>query len=166
MAYRIDDNPCLLCRGNRVYNYGRMGARPDEVLLWRSRNRVIVKVNASGDDPRDVAQFDRLVAELTALTVARTVWRSRFGGAEICAYLVYDGPVHVAVDVDLVALRATVDHYLATSRAEDPKSVPVHVVAYALLQRTLCSPELSHARRAVQSFETTSCDRLPEGRRP
>ncbi|MEM9388400.1 MAG: hypothetical protein AAGA68_25355 [Pseudomonadota bacterium] len=139
------DAPRTLSAGTRVYNYGRMGARPDEVLFWRSRNRVIVKIKAAGSNPRQVEPLDRHIAELTTLAVARSVWRSRFSNAEVVTYLVYEGPVHVAVEVTLPSLRAAVDDYLAESRRDDPRSVPVHVVAYAFLQRSLCKPRLAAA---------------------
>ncbi len=118
---------------SKEFRHKRLIARPEELLISKRRKRVILRLAPKGDDPRNVSDLDRKVAELTSWVVANRYWRIRFLHYELYTYLAYPGPCQVLIDVCNKDIRRQISRLFA--KASDlPPAIPVPVAAYCLLQ--------------------------------
>ena len=115
------------------FRHKRLIARPDEVLVSKRRNRVILRLAPQGDNPRKVSDLDQKVAELTSWVVAKSYWRVRFLGYQLYTYLAYPGPCQVLIDPCDDDVKRDVSRLLAKG-PDLPPAIPVPVAAYCLLQ--------------------------------
>lgn len=103
--------------------------------IFQNRERVVIIVAATGNDPREPSDHDLLDARLAAVLAIKQL-RWRLSRKTFCPYLRFRPYTQVEVDFDFEEAAALINDYLKHARSENPPAIlPTPLLSYLLNNR-------------------------------